>query len=217
MKPQNKVKIKWSPEFAYAIGLITTDGNLSPDRRHLNFTSKDRELVELFKHCLGIANSIGKKSRGYEKEKKYFVIQFGDVNFYKFLIKIGLSPNKSKTLEKIKIPKKFLFDFLRGHLDGDGTFHSYWDPRWKSSYMFYTIFISASRNHVNWLREAIFNLVKIKGHITKNINNSIFQLKYAKAESLKLLPKLYYHRDVVCLSRKRRKIEKALAVINITL
>ena len=217
MKPQNKVKIKWSPEFAYAIGLITTDGNLSPDRRHLKFKSKDRELVELFKHCLGIANSIGKKSRGYEKEKKYFVIQFGDVNFYKFLIKIGLSPNKSKTLEKIKIPKKFLFDFLRGHLDGDGTFHSYWDPRWKSSYMFYTIFISASRNHVNWLREAIFNLVKIKGHITKNINNSIFQLKYAKAESLKLLPKLYYHRDVVCLSRKRRKIEKALAVINITL
>lgn len=48
MKPQNKVKIKWSPEFAYAIGLLVTDGNLSPDGRHLNFTSKDRELAETF-------------------------------------------------------------------------------------------------------------------------------------------------------------------------
>gem|GEM_PF-6676481 len=45
MKPLGKVKIQWSPEFAYVIGLLTTDGNLSPDGRHINFTSKDRELV----------------------------------------------------------------------------------------------------------------------------------------------------------------------------
>ena len=37
-------------------------------------------------------------------------------------------------------------------------------------------------------------------------------LKYAKIESLKLLPKLYYDRSVVCLSRKRKKIEKALKI-----
>lgn len=216
MKPQNKVKIKWSPEFSYAIGLITTDGNLSSDRRHFDLTSKDMEQLKTFKKCLGIKNKIGLKTNGFSG-RKFTRIQFGDVNFYKFLLNIGLTPKKSKTLGAVDIPKEYLSDFLRGHLDGDGTFYSYWDPRWRSSYMFYTIFISASKKHIDWLKGELFKAFKIKGHITKSTNDSAYQLKYAKAESLKLLPKLYYHTDVVCLFRKRRKIEKALKVINITL
>ena len=211
-KPKGKVKIVWSPEFAYAMGLLTTDGNLSPDGRHVNFTSKDRALAETFKRILNLNNAIGRKARGYSQEKKYFVIQFGDVLFYKFLCDIGLSAKKSKTLSVIRIPEEYMPDFLRGHLDGDGTFYSYWDPRWKSSFMFYTIFLSASKKHIDWLRESIRGLVGINGHITKSINDSVYQLKYAKAESLKLLPKLYYNSAVVCLSRKRKKIEKALKI-----
>jgi len=212
MKPLRKVKIKWSPEFAYAIGLLTTDGNLSPDGRHINFTSKDEALVGLFKKCLGLKNKIGRKARGDEKEKKYFVIQFGDINFYGFLLGIGLLPRKSKTIGMIEVPDKYIWDFLRGHLDGDGTFYSYWDPRWHSSFMFYTEFISASRHHIDWLRGLLNKKIGLRGHIARDGNKSIYQLKYAKAESLKLLPKLYYSKDVVCLSRKRAKIEKALKI-----
>ena len=78
--------------------------------------------------------------------------------------------------------------------------------------MFYTIFVSASKNYIIWLRERIKQTINLRGHITKSINNSIYQLKYAKSESLKLLSKLYYNVEVICLSRKRRKIEKALGV-----
>mgnify|MGYP001597373150 CR=1 FL=1 len=211
-KPKGKVKIQWSPEFAYAIGLLTTDGNLSPDGRHINFTSKDRELAELFKRILRLDNVIGRKARGYSQEKRYFVVQFGDVLFYRFLCSIGLSSKKSKTLSAIRIPEEYMPDFLRGHLDGDGTFYSYWDPRWKSSFMFYTIFLSASKKHINWLRIRIQDVAGIRGHVTKSVNDSVHQLKYAKTESLKLLPKLYYNSAVVCLSRKRKKIEQALII-----
>jgi hypothetical protein len=62
MKPLNKVKLKWSPNFAYVIGLLVTDGNLSSDGRHINFTSKDKKLVEIFKKCLKLNNKIGRKS-----------------------------------------------------------------------------------------------------------------------------------------------------------
>ena len=212
MKPKGKVKIRWSSEFAYAIGLLVTDGNLSPDKRHINFTSKDYELVELFKRAFGLENKIGRKSREYSKEKKYFVVQFGDVQFYNFLLKIGLMPNKSKIIGELAIPRKYFSDFLRGHLDGDGTFHSYFDHRWKSSYMFYTIFMSASKKQIDWLREKIDVRIGVFGHVTKSKNSSVYQLKFAKAESLKLLSKLYYNSKVMCLSRKRNKIEKALAV-----
>lgn len=63
-----KVKVKWSPNFAYSIGLIATDG------RHISFTTKDVELAHLFKKCLGIDNKIGKKARTYTKVKKYYVL-----------------------------------------------------------------------------------------------------------------------------------------------
>lgn len=213
MRPLNKVKIKWSPEFAYAIGILTTDGNLSPDGRHLNITSKDEELIITAKKCLNLKNKIGKKSRGGSREKKYFVLQFGDVCFYRFLLDIGLIPNKSKTLEGIDIPAEYFSDFLRGHLDGDGTFYSYWDPRWRSSFMFYTAFASASPEHLDWLRGEIFDLLKIRGHITKDSGKAVRQLKYAKRESLILLREIYQSKNSVCLRRKYLKIKKALSII----
>jgi hypothetical protein len=208
------VKIKWSPEFAYAIGLIVSDGNLSPDGRHICFTSKDLELVKIFSKCLGINRVISKKASGSTSTKKYFRVQFGDVLLYRFLESIGLTPNKSKTIGELKIPSRYFFDFLRGHFDGDGTFYSYFDPRWRSSFMFYTILVSASEAHINWLRKRIFDSIGIKGHITKNTGEHIlFQLKYAKRESSILIKKMYPKKRVFCLTRKKLKIAKALSTI----
>ena len=207
---KEKIKIKWSPNFAYALGLLTTDGNLSKDTRHFDFTSKDLEQVVNLKRCLNLKNRISQKTSG--TKKKSYRIQFGDVRYYKFLLRIGLSTNKSKSIGGLEIQKRYFWDFLRGHFDGDGTFYSYFDKRWKSSFMFYMVFVSASKNHIIWLQKEICDLIKIKGHLTSNSYESIFQLKYAKSESLKLLKHLYYDRGVVCLSRKRLKIEKALAI-----
>lgn len=210
--PQGKVVIKWSPGFAYAIGLLATDGNLSKDGRHISLTSKDKSQIDLFRRCLGIKNSIGRKSRSKGDEKKYFYVQFGDVLFYQFLLSIGLSPRKSKTIFRLTIPEMYFYDFLRGHLDGDGTFYSYWDKRWRSSFMFYTVFISASLLHLNWIREEIKKRLNIVGHITHDDRKSTYHLKYAKRDSLLLLPMLYKNGNI-CLRRKRLKISKALTIL----
>jgi len=210
--PQNKITIRWSSEFAYAIGLLVTDGCLSSDGRHVDLTSKDKEQLVNFMKCLKIKNKIGFKTSGYHR-KRAMRVQFSDVNFYNFLFDIGLMPNKSKVLETIAIPDEYFFDFLRGDFDGDGTFYSYWDPRWRSSYMFYTAFTSASEKHILWMRKEIFQRLGINGHVTKTGKTPMYELKYAKAESLKLIPNMYYNAQVVCLSRKRKKIESALAVV----
>jgi hypothetical protein len=166
MRPLGRVRIKWSPEFAYAIGLITTDGNLSPDGRHMSFISRDRALVRTFARCLRLNNNkIGWNTSG--AGLRHSRIQFGDINFYKFLLTIGLMPKKSKLLYQIAIPDDFFFDFLRGHFDGDGTFHSYWDKRWKHSFMFYTIFVSASREHIYWLQKKTSGFWESKGTLQK--------------------------------------------------
>ena len=207
-----RVKIEWSSKFAYAIGLIATDGCLYNDERHISLTTKDIQQARNFKKCLEISVKIGLKSSGSVKEKIYHHVQFGDVVFYKFLYSIGITSAKSKTIGKIEIPDKYFFDFLRGCFDGDGTFYSYWDPRWRSSHMFYLEFISASKNHINWLRAELKRKLDVFGHITKDSKGATYQLKYAKKEALEIIKKMYYNRHAICLSRKRIKIEKALAI-----
>lgn len=212
MKPLGKVKIEWSSEFAYALGILATDGNLSPDGRHFDVTSKDKDQLVNFMSCLKIKVKIGYKTSGYTG-KKITHIQFGDVLFYKFLLSIGFMPTKTKIIAAIKIPEKYFFDFLRGHLDGDGTFFSYWDPRWRSSFMFYTMFISASKEHILWIRKKLTQSLGIRGSLDVSMYSRAYHLEFAKRESRILLKKIYYSPHVICLERKRLKIEKALAII----
>lgn len=212
-KPKGKVKIEWSSNFAYAIGLIVSDGNLSSDGRHILFTSKDKELALKFQNALNISGHIGKKASVYDGKKKYFVVQFSDVLFYHFLLSIGLMANKSKIIGRVKIPKKYFFDFLRGSFDGDGSFYSYFDPRWKSSFMFYLTFVSASKKHIDWMRGEIVEKIGTKGHISKSKLSTVHQLRFAKADSLKILKKMYRNPKAICLSRKRLKISKVLGIV----
>ena len=84
----------WSPRLAYAVGLLATDGCLSPPYL-IDLTSKDREQLENFRRCLGVELNITKK---YSGDREYLRIQFKNTLFYNFLLSIGLTPAKSKTL-----------------------------------------------------------------------------------------------------------------------
>ena len=178
-----KVTIVWSSKLAYAVGLLATDGCLYNDKLHMSLTTKDLEQAENFKKCLGIGVKIGLKGSGSSKEKKYYHVQFGDVLFYRFLLSVGLTPAKSKTIGKVAVPEEYFFDFLRGCFDGDGSFYSYWDPRWRSSHMFYVIFASASKAHIDWLQDELCRRIGVTGHVTKDAQGSTLQLKYAKREA----------------------------------
>src|SRR3989344_463704 len=200
--------MRWSIGLAYVIGLITTDGSLSKDGRHINLTSKDLEQIQTFAKILNLTNKIGVKSSSYNPQGRYYQIQMGSVRFYRFLQKVGLTPNKTKTLGELKIPDRYFADFLRGHLDGDGCTYSYWDLRWRSSFMLYTTFVSASIVHTKWLKDKINQIYRIEGKI-KFSGRSTYHLVYAKKASIKLLGILYYSNEVPCLKRKYSKIRLA--------
>ena len=178
-------------------------------------TSKDEEQLKNFLKALKIDLKIGLKKAG-KPQRIYRRVQIGDVLFYEFLLSIGLTQRKSKTMGVLDIPEKYFFDFLRGAFDGDGCTYSYWDKRWKSSFMFYLEFVSASKQHVDWLRSKIENRLQIRGHITGAGRGVLFQLKYAKKDSLKIIKKMYYSDAVVHLSRKKEKINKMLEIAGIT-
>jgi hypothetical protein len=210
MKPLSKIKINWSPDFAYAIGLITTDGNLSKDRRHIHFTSKDLELVLLFKKCLSLSNKIGHKSRGGSRDKKYFVVQFGDVIFYRFLESLGLKTAKSKTLEALNIPSKYFVDFLRGCIDGDGSVGAFKHPESRQPQLRVKLY-SASYFFLVWIKKQVNeNFKATGGWIQSQPKSSVHHLVFAKSDSVVILKSIYYPGVVSFLLRKYNIIKPFL-------
>lgn len=172
--------LSWSANLAYAVGLVVTDGNLSKNSRHITLRSSDIECPSV---------------KGQYSRKICYRLQFGNVRFFQWLLKIGLFPEKTFILGRIAVPDDFFCDFLRGHLDGDGSVVTYTDTYnvFKNpAYVYPRLvvrFISSSLGHMKWLRASIWRLIK---------------------ESVILLSRIYYNDLVVCLSRKRKKAEQGL-------
>lgn len=176
------------------------------------------EQIENLRIVLGLKNMIGFTRN--ERSEAYR-LSFGDVQMYDWLLSIGLTPNKSLTIGPIEIPDKYFIDFLRGHLDGDGsitTFTDRYNTRKNPKYVYeriYLRFISASKAHIDWLHSKIVEICGVHGavHMTKISRagkNPMHIIKFGKKESLQLLSQIYYSKDIPCLSRKRSVYETFL-------
>ena len=201
----------WSAPLAYAVGLITTDGNLSPDGRHISVTSKDIDLLETLKNCLSLSNAI---TPNYNAQGSLnYRVQWGNRVMYDWLVSIGLMPAKSLRLGPLQIPDEFFVDFLRGCIDGDGSIITYADryntfknPKYVYQRLFVELF-SASRPFLEWAQVTATRLKGVGGAvITRELpapRHPFSVLKYAKQDSLVLLHWFYYSPTVPCLARKK--------------
>ena len=220
---------KWSPELAYVIGLIVTDGNLSKNGRQIAMRSSEYQLLKTFKKCLNIPSKTNIKktfNNGFGKKPAYR-IQISNVQFYRWLLKIGLFPNKTYTIGALQIPNKYFPDFLRGHLDGDGSISFYEDKYneykgriYKNNRLFLR-FISASPIHMRWLQSKVEQVSALKGALfksktgeRKNRRVPMWTLKFSKKESINLLKTIYYKPDLPSLNRKKEVAILALNIIN---
>lgn len=196
----------------YVIGYIATDGYLSIDKRHINITSKDRGHLYLIRKALFLKNRIGRKKSGIELEKNYSQLQFGDVNFYKFLANLGLIPKKSLTLSKLSIEESYFMDFLRGVIDGDGNI-STWVHKTNFHVQWCLRIYSASFAFIEWLQGEIKLIFGISGRLTsrkrKEAHNFLYCLKFGQISASKII-KLAYYKD--CLSLKRKYLQAQLCL-----
>ncbi len=200
----------WTPDIAYAAGLIATDGNLSKKRGRIAITSKDADLLDLLRRRLRIDAGIKPHQGGYGTACHH--LAWSDRRFYDWLLDIGLTPAKSLTLGPLAVPDDYFADFFRGCIDGDGSIVSYVD-RYNTlkspSYVYtrlYVAIVSASFRFIEWLRARIRELASVQGAIdvrTSSGRHDIWRLRYAKRESLAVLRWVYYAEDVICLARKR--------------
>lgn len=205
------LELEWSPVMAYLVGLMATDGCLLSKRKQLNFKSEDEQLVRTFLECLGRppAYSTARTRLG----KFVYFTQFGDVEFYRWLEGVGLMPRKSLVLGSLGVPNDHLLACVRGLLDGDGSLVNFWyDGAGKAKGRryegFVTVFNSASKPHLEWLRVSLARSLGINGALCPQPPNErgtvMWKLAYAIRESAILLPHLYPSLGAPCLLRKRR-------------
>ena len=187
----------------YLVGLIATDGNLSIDGRHIDITAKNKVFLEIIKNKLGITNKVGQKYNS--KGSKAHRIQISDVSFYKFLVSIGLSVNKSLTLGCIKVPDEYFSYFLRGIIDGDGDIHRWVHPTNKHEQWALRI-TTGSEKFANWLLKSIERIIAVKGRMysRKDGKNILYKLKFGKIAAKIILNKCYLQGETthLCLERK---------------
>lgn len=209
--------LRWSAALAYAVGIIATDGNLSKDGRHLAIPSKDLSMLETIKRCLDLDSRISSEIRWF---RVYYRLVWSDVAFYHWLLSIGLTPAKSKTLGALTVPDNAFPDFMRGVIDGDGSIRVYqdkWNEFKNPKYVYdrvYIVISSASYPFLRWLQETTSRLGGIEGAIIQRKlhpgHSQQWELKYAKKGSLKLLRWIYYAPGLPALERKRSIAMQAL-------
>lgn len=192
----------------YLVGLITSDGNLSPDGRHIDITSSDCEFLLGVKDLTGITNKIGIKY-GSDRKQKAFHIQIGNKNFYDFLLSVGLIQKKSLTIGALNVPKRFFVDFLRGLIDGDGSIRRWAHPsnfREQWSLRIY----AGSIKFIEWLGNKIKENFGARGRVycdKRSKHNYI--LKFGKIAAQQILKDCYYENNF-SLQRKNKLVQQCV-------
>jgi len=174
----------------YLVGLITSDGCLSKDGRHIDITSAEYEYLDKIKDLIGVGNRIGIKY-GY-KARRAFRFQIANRNFYEFLLSVGLTQNKSLSLGPLHIRKLYFNDFLRGLIDGDGSIRKWIHPTNDGEQWSLRIY-SGSCKFLMWLADTIEEILGARGKVHNySEKGKCSVLKFGKLAAQEILRQCYY-------------------------
>lgn len=184
-----------SPELAYIVGLIASDGHLPRQNNCVVLTTTDQELLDIFRTLLDMPDANVTVTHPLPPRKTAYMVQVCDYVFRDFIESRGITPQKTLTIGPLDIPDEVFVDFLRGELDGDGGWHI--SSGWRDVQYLVAKFTSKSRSYLEWLHSSIERLAGLVGRF------SGYGLVYNGHNAERLGEWLYYASDLPCLTRKR--------------
>lgn len=106
----------WSHEMAWVLGLVITDGTINKKVHSVYLSQKDEEILHKVAHLMGAEPRIAAPTG--TRTTPMLIINSKIIK--DDLIGLGVTPNKSFTVEFPDIPQEYLAAFVRGVIDGDG-------------------------------------------------------------------------------------------------
>lgn len=198
----------WSPEMAYVLGLIATDGCISRSGA-VSLCINDKDLLETVKKAMGSEHDI----KYYGRQEGLYSFNFSRQSLTEDLNRLGIFPDKSLTIRFPDVPDAFLIDFIRGVFDGDGSV--FFEKR-SPGFPLRASFVSGSRGFIETLETRLRALGMPKRSIYqhKTKNAASYMIRYAHADSIRLFNMLYNENAIkknLFLSRKYNKFLSGMA------
>ena len=110
-------------EKAYWIGFITADGYINEDRNFMRIKLQEKDKDHLYKFMKFIGGDEGMIKYEFHNitGDKQWYIEVSGKTFIKSLVELGIRQKKSSNEQWCnKIPEKYIKDYIRGIIDGDG-------------------------------------------------------------------------------------------------
>lgn len=121
-----------TPNQAYILGFLYADGHngISKSTITMSLQEEDKDILENIRKEIGSEKELefldysNKNDFGYSYKNQYRLNMFSS-HMCKTLEKIGMTSNKSLSLEFPDIPDNLYSHFIRGYFDGDGSYCGY--------------------------------------------------------------------------------------------
>lgn len=197
----------------YICGLIATDGNICPKMKQIKLGLKfaDIDTVNFVNaslseppHPVSVRTTSMIKGNIQYGPSTMANVTISAPEFSKYLYSIGITPNKTKTLDpKLEgKSKEFLWYFLRGVIDGDGTI--YLGKGDVNSGRSYIKVFSASLVFLEGLQEMFGGLIR-----RDKRHEAFYSLNFGGTNAKKLAE--FLPKDEFTLTRKTERIKALIS------
>jgi len=114
----------WSPELAWLVGIILSDGHVSNSThgKYISIKMCDKDILEKIKIITGYKGDVKPLKREKPHYKKPYIIIIGGKIIWQFFTDLEMDNNKSYNAKwPVGLPDEYVNHFIRGLFDGDGS------------------------------------------------------------------------------------------------
>ena len=188
-----------TPDKAYWLGFLSADGYITTGYRWgVEIKIDDKPHLEKLNICL--ESNITIRTRKRKTGAESCSLQFKNKQMYDSFVKWGFTHNKSHEIVFPSIPKNLRLHFIRGVIDGDG---SYCKSKNGKYYKYCISLVGANKSFLESIRDALLEELNITASI--NTHKGLHTLTIGRKKDIKLFCKSVTLQENIMLHRKREK------------
>jgi intein-encoded DNA endonuclease-like protein len=205
----------WSPAMAYIVGFTTADGYIWYGTRgamilEYSIKNTDISILEFIRSEVSPNANIRIFDRYDKRTNKTYTtakLRIFSTKICRVLAKFGIVPNKTGKEMLPNLPENFKYDYLRGLIDGDGSFGIYPQSTPNSYYSRMSI-ASASYQFLDDINKVL--LMKLGKIVNKGCN--CYALTLQTRVNIITIGKLIYNTNSFYLNRKKQIFDRMCAL-----